>query len=129
MPHEEDSQISTEANSSSHVEQEPGEETQAQEEDARLQDGGQGGEEEHAETEPSTPKARTEEDAEPEDSAKPKAKRKREAPPALVHEPGKSVFPVSRVQRILKADKVGPSLSLSRPQIPHPNTCLGTNAD
>lgn len=66
-----------------------------------------GGEEEHdAEAETSTPKAATAEDAETEDGAKSKAKRKREAPPALVHEPGKSVFPVSRVQRILKADKV-----------------------
>ena len=36
-----------------------------------------------------------------------KPKRKREAAPVVVaREPGKSVFPTSRVQKILKADKV-----------------------
>jgi hypothetical protein len=33
-------------------------------------------------------------------------KRKPKAPQTLTHTPGKSLFPVSRVQKILKADKV-----------------------
>lgn len=35
-----------------------------------------------------------------------KPKRKAKEPTSLEREPGKSVFPVSRVQRVLKADKV-----------------------
>lgn len=47
-------------------------------------------------------------DAPPEEEEQqPKKKRERKEVVDVVREPGKSLFPISRVQKIIKADKVG----------------------
>ena len=42
------------------------------------------------------------------DASEAKKKRERKTQPVLTREPGKSMFPISRVQKIIKADKVCP---------------------